>query len=81
MTTAPHPLRSQAVRLASLRNFLRPLNTAGMETEELLKQCLDAVPDATIDEVVTALRQTAAEHNAEGDQLQAYATARKGGQL
>jgi hypothetical protein len=80
MTTTPHPLRSKAARLASLRNFLRPLNTAGMEPEELFKQCRNAVPDAKIDEVVTALRQTAAEHNAEADQLQAYETARKGGQ-
>jgi len=61
------PAAQQSRRLACLRNFLRPLNTAGMEPEELLKQCRNAVPDAKIDEVVTALRQTAAEHNAEAD--------------
>jgi hypothetical protein len=80
MTTTAHPLRGQADRLASLRNFLRPLNTGDMEPQELLKQCLNAVPDATVEEVVTALRQTAAEQNAEADQLQCHVVAAKGSQ-
>ena len=74
MNATPHPLRGQATRLAALRDVLRPLDTSTMDTVILVRVCEDAVPDATVEDIITALRHTAAEHIAEADQAERAAS-------
>jgi hypothetical protein len=65
------PLRGQAARLEALRDVLRAMETANMTPGEVVTACQNAVPDATIDEIVSVLRQTAGEHIEEADRGEA----------
>jgi hypothetical protein len=66
-TQTAFPLRGQAARLEALRAVLRPMETATMTSGEVVTACQNAVPDATINEIVQALRHVACEHIEEAD--------------
>ena len=77
-TPTPFPLQGRAVRMDALRAVLRPLDTGNMGIRELVTACENAVPDATIDEIVDALRQVAAEHMVEAERSEAELRRRGG---
>lgn len=63
-------------RIDTLCAFLRTTNTDDKSTDEVVEFCRDKVPDATIDDIKTALRVTAEESLDEEEQLERYGRAR-----
>jgi len=55
------PLRGQR-RTDALLDTVRGLDTASMTTPEVVEAIEAAAPDATVDEIIAALRQVGAEH-------------------
>ena len=60
---------SAAYRLDTLRATLRPVDTGGMSTPEVVALCEAELADCTIDEIIQALQQVAEEHHQEAEQL------------
>ena len=70
----PNPL---ADRLAKLRSALRDVDTSTMSTAQVADPCNEAVPDCTIDEMVSALRHVGEEHVREAEELKRFQKSRK----
>jgi hypothetical protein len=73
----PELCRTPADRAFHLKAVLRPLETAAMATHELVDLCERGVPGCSVDEIIAALREVAAEKIAEADELMAFHLARQ----
>jgi hypothetical protein len=60
----PFPWRGEVARMNALRATLRLLDTLDTPVQDLVAACLEAVPNALIDEIAQALSQVAAEQMA-----------------
>jgi len=75
MTIEKFPLRP--LRLRVLKAVLRPADTSTMTTPQVVALCEKAVPDCTIDEIIAALRQVAAEQMQEAAALERFHSSRR----
>ena len=59
-------------RVEKLRAALRDVDTSTMTTAEVADLCEEVLPDCTVEEIVSALRDVGLEHYREADQLLAF---------
>ena len=79
MTVENFPMRGP-IRFDALKAALRPVDTSTMNTAEVVMLCETAVPGCTVEEIIQALRQVAAEHMQEAEELRRYLLTRDAGE-